>query len=184
MKKFIVGVFVGAILFGGSSVLASSVKSIMDAKVTGLYIVEQGGKKIADGGVINGSAYVPIRAIADATGTSFTIEGKKIILENKLNLNEGGALSEENTDRMSQIAKLKGLIITNRNTISAEKGNITRYEEAITEDEAREEKVPGYQEGVRANIEKCRERIADYEAKIIAAEAEIARIQAEIDATK
>lgn len=80
MKKFVAGVAVGALIFGAVPVFADSIKTLVGTKVTGVYSVEQKGKKIADGAVINGSAYVPVRAIADATGTSISVEGKKITL--------------------------------------------------------------------------------------------------------
>ncbi|MGV2794754.1 copper amine oxidase, partial [Clostridium perfringens] len=69
MTGAVSGLVVGALLFGGIPTFAAAVKSIMGAKVTGVYTVEQGGQKIAEAAVINGSTYAPVRAIAEATGT-------------------------------------------------------------------------------------------------------------------
>ena len=106
MKKFVAGVAVGALIFGAVPVFADSIKSLVGAKVTGVYTVEQGGKKIADGAVINGSAYVPVRAIADATGTKITVEGKNIILgqtEVELKEDEVRAKLEESKEYLAKL---------------------------------------------------------------------------------
>lgn len=79
MKKFISGIIVGALLFTGASAFADSV-SLIGQKVQGLFTVEKAGTKIADAVIINGTAYAPVRAVSEATGTTLTVEGKKIIM--------------------------------------------------------------------------------------------------------
>lgn len=185
MKKFIAGVAVGALIFGAVPVFADSIKSLVGVKVTGVYTVEQDGKKIADGAVLNGSAYVPVRAIANATGTSLTVEGKKITLESqKESTGDDGVPSPENLDRRNQIIRLENDIISKKNWIEVEKAYIQTNEKGIDEQEAREEPVPGQIDGLKRNIEESRKKIAQYEKEIADIEAEIALIQAEIDASK
>lgn len=82
LKKFISGIIVGGFLFAGASVFADSV-SLIGQKVQGLYSVEKDGAKVADAVVINGTAYAPVRAVSDATGTGLTVEGKRIIIQEK-----------------------------------------------------------------------------------------------------
>ncbi|KGE20062.1 hypothetical protein [Paenibacillus wynnii] len=77
MKKFISGVIVGLFLFAGASVFADS-SSLIGQKVQGLFSVEKSGTKIADAVIINGSAYAPVRAVAQAAGVELTVEGKTI----------------------------------------------------------------------------------------------------------
>lgn len=79
MKKVISGVLAVTLLLGSTTVMAAS-SGLLGQKVQGLFSVEQNGTKIADAVVINGSTYVPVRAIAEATGTSIKVEGKKIII--------------------------------------------------------------------------------------------------------
>lgn len=79
MKKFVSGVIVGVLLFASASVFADST-SLIGQKVQGLFAVEKNGAKVADAVVINGTAYAPVRAVADAAGTKLTVEGKKIIM--------------------------------------------------------------------------------------------------------
>lgn len=79
MKKFISGIIVGALLFTSASAFAGSV-SLIGQKVQGLFTIEKAGTKIADAVIINGTAYAPVRAVSEATGTTLTVEGKKIIM--------------------------------------------------------------------------------------------------------
>jgi hypothetical protein len=80
LKKFISGVIVGALLFGGASAFAAS-SNLIGQKVQGLFSIEKAGVKVADAVIINGSAYAPVRAVAAAVGTGLAVEGKKIIME-------------------------------------------------------------------------------------------------------
>lgn len=80
MKKKIVGIAVAALLFGSSIGYAAS-SSLVGAKVQGLFTVQKAdGTKIADAIIVNGTAYAPVRAISDATGTQLNVEGKTITL--------------------------------------------------------------------------------------------------------
>lgn len=86
MKKFIAGFIVSALLFGAIPAFADGVKSIFGAKVTGIYTVQKpNGEKVADGAVLNGSAYVPVRAISEAVNRPLTVDSKKkvIVLEDE-----------------------------------------------------------------------------------------------------
>lgn len=100
LKKFISGMVVGALLFGAVPVFANSVKDLIGTKVTGVYTVEQNGKKLTDGIVIKGSAYVPVRAIAEATGTALEVKGKVIVLgdskakEDELNIQKKAVIDK------------------------------------------------------------------------------------------
>ncbi|OMD21165.1 hypothetical protein [Paenibacillus odorifer] len=80
MKKFISGVIVGALLFSGVTVFADSA-SLIGQKVQGLFTIEKNGKKVDDAIIINGTAYAPVRSVAEASGAKLTVEGKKIIME-------------------------------------------------------------------------------------------------------
>ncbi|MHA0855899.1 hypothetical protein [Paenibacillus sp. CMAA1364] len=80
LATLVIGIFIGALLFGSIPALANSVKSLVGSKVTGVFTIEKNGKKIAESAIINGSAYVPVRVMAEATGTPITVEGKVITL--------------------------------------------------------------------------------------------------------
>lgn len=177
MKKFVAGIVVGALLFGGSSVLADSVKSLMGAKVTGIYTVEQNGKKIAEAAVINGSTYAPVRAIAEATGTPLKVEGKTIVLESNP---EGNALSEEEIQVVNKANRLKGDVLSWQSLIVAENEAAKTLESKIAEEKAAADKVPGRLEALETNLQKSRDYVAELQSKIDAANAEIAQLQAQL----
>lgn len=81
MKKFIAGFIVSALLFGAIPAFADGVKSIFGAKVTGIYTVQKpNGEKVADGAVLNGSAYVPVRAMSEAVNRPLTVDSKKKVI--------------------------------------------------------------------------------------------------------
>lgn len=186
-KNYITGVIsglvVGALIFGGVPTFAA-VKSIIGAKVTGVYSIEQNGKKIADAAVINGSTYAPVRAIAEATGTSLTVEGKRIVLDVNEGSSvplEGDALTPEELELTNQIQKLRRDVLTNQQFIESENETIKMYEDKIAEENSRTEKEPIRFEGLNANIAKSKESIAEYQAKIDAAEAEIKQLEAQLN---
>lgn len=79
MKKFISGLIIGALLMTGASAFADSV-SLVGQKVQGIFSIEKAGTKVADAVIINSTAYAPVRAVAEATGASLTVEGKTIIM--------------------------------------------------------------------------------------------------------
>lgn len=151
MKKFITGIVVGALLFGAVPAFANSVKSLIGTKVTGIYTVEQDGKKITDGVVLNGSAYVPVRAIAEATGTGLTVEGKTIILEGKSKLTP-------------QIEDLK-----------SREAHAARYKKVIkqTEDEIAETQDKTKVEGLEAYKKDIQERLLGVEKEILKIKTEL-----------
>lgn len=95
MKKKIVGIVAGALLLGGTVGFAAS-SSLIGAKVSGLFTVEQNGKKIADAVIINGSAFVPLRVMSEATGTGLAVEGRTITMESK-ETEKPAALTETDT---------------------------------------------------------------------------------------
>lgn len=191
MKRFISGIIVGALLFGGASVFADSV-GLIGQKVQGLFVIEKGGKKIADAVIIKGSAYAPVKAVADAAGANLTVEGKKIIMSD-----EGVNLSvpEFEYPNTEDIGKLNSEITILKNNITTYKSNIALSQTSIIptlEDalkNAKEElaKDPTHTLGVEINEKKIADEkayIAQQQALIDAAEGRIKELQAQIDATK
>lgn len=191
MTGAVSGLVVGALLFGGIPTFAAAVKSIMGAKVTGVYTVEQGGKKIAEAAVINGSTYAPVRAIAEATGTALNVKGKTIILEGTgteekaaaAPAQEGSALSADVLELVNKVTSLKNDIRGYELLIASEKEAIKGYEARIEADKASSVKLPGT-DAIEANIAKSQQLIDSYREKIDAANTEIAELQKQIDVSK
>ncbi|MDR9852883.1 hypothetical protein RJP21_04615 [Paenibacillus sp. VCA1] len=189
MKKFIAGVLVGALVFGAVPVLADSVKNLVGSKVAGVYVIEEkGGTKIADAAIINGSAYVPVRPISEATGTKLTVEGKKIILEKPTSTSnvplEGDALSDGDLTIANQITSLKNSIRTYESNIQVGNLDIANLKKEIEEENARNEKMPGRLEALQHNLAERQSYVADQQGKIDAANAEIAKLQTKLNGNK
>lgn len=155
MKKKIIGVVAAALLVGGSIGYAAS-SSLIGAKVTGLFTINQNGKKIADAVIINGSAYAPVRAISEATGTGLTVEGKTINMESKSEaISEGSttvATQRELTDAEKEVL---------RKRLAAGESALVKYREVIaqTEAEIAAEKDPTKIKGLRDFIDDIKGRI-------------------------
>lgn len=89
LKKKIIVITTVALMFGGSIGFAAANSSLIGAKVQGLFTVQkQDGTKIGDAVIINGSAYAPVRAISEVTGTELIVEGKKIIMGESTNVTD------------------------------------------------------------------------------------------------
>lgn len=135
LKKFVSGIIVGALLFAGASAFAAP-SSLIGQRVQGIFSIEQGGKKLADAVIINGSAYAPVRAVADATGSSLIVEGKKIIM-NETTTTTTTTTTTSSTEGNIKISDLK----VQREKINSE---ITRLENGIKDLE--ENVLPGFRE--------------------------------------
>lgn len=186
MKKFALGIIVGALLFGAMPAFADTVSNLLGKKVEGVYTVQtEDGKKIADAAVINGSTYAPVRAVAEATGTTLTVEGKVITLsESVIKTTNVDALKDELemaklrlTSAQSQLTKAQekldrfdenyekyktrldaALESGNPDSISIAQKALTEIGEISTREKAIEE--------AEAAITKAQAEIAEFEAKI------------------
>lgn len=180
MKKFIAGVMVGALIFGAAPVFADTVKSLIGQKVTGVYTVEHGGKKLADGAVINGSAYVPVRAMAEATNTPLSVEGKKIKL--------GQATEQDvNNEKVHQINVLESKKRELERGIDEAEGGIKLYETDIIP-LAREfyenASNDAYKQEYKERLEKRIKEYDEYKTKLNQLQTELKEVEAQIESLK
>lgn len=180
MKKFIAGVAVGALIFGAVPVFADSIKSLVGTKVTGVYTVEQDGKKIADGAVLNGSAYVPVRAIANATGTSLTVEGKKITLGSK-------TIQDDSNSKVNQMVTLESKKKDILEGIKGAEGGVQRYETDILPRAQKNHEdtigtdTEGYYKGW---LDDRTAEYNEYKDKLAQLQAELKEVEAQIETLK
>jgi hypothetical protein len=69
MRKYLIGAFVGILLTLASSVYASDITSLIGKTVQGVFPVKVNGDTLAKTAiVIDGTSYLPVRAIGDAIG--------------------------------------------------------------------------------------------------------------------
>lgn len=174
MKKFISGIIVGALLFAGTSVFADSV-GLIGQKVQGLFIIEKSGSKIADAVIINGSAYAPVRAVADATGSELKVEGKKIIMSDPSAKTVD--INGEEVNVSIRIKYLQDQIKTYQDSIADIQGKIAKEEKNIEVSTS-----DGNKEIFQWNVDDYKKQIVSIQAKIDAANKEIAALQAQVTA--
>ncbi|MNO34239.1 hypothetical protein D3C76_242700 [compost metagenome] len=124
MKRKIIVITTVALMFGGSIGFAAANSSLIGAKVQGLFTVQkEDGTKIGDAVIINGSAYAPVRAISEAIGTELNVEGKKIIMGDKV-----GTSTAINTNDTITDAETRGKLVE---AIKQKEFNITDLEKTI-----------------------------------------------------
>lgn len=176
MKKFISGVIVGVLLFAGASVFADGA-GIFGKKISGIYTIEMNGKKIADAGIIDGSAYAPVRAVSEAAGVTFKVdpERKKIIM------NTDGTSTQISEEVSVKISTLKASISTYQSNIDSTK----EHEIAVSEKNLviAQDADNGTPESalvitsLKQRIEKSKAYIAEQQKLIDNAKAEIEKLQ-------
>lgn len=171
MKKFISGIIVGALLFAGVSVAADGV-GLTGKKVSGVYTIEKSGKLVAEAAIINGSAYAPVRAVADATGTELTVEGKRIIIQEKeaqTTVSETGTVtSGYENKRLSDIEGYTKGIENRKQKIETLETLLTTYQEQLQTATTEGEKNVAKESiaDIEARLKQEREFLADAEARL------------------
>jgi uncharacterized small protein (DUF1192 family) len=166
MKYFIAGTLVGAVVMTAGSAIAAEVKQLVGTKVGSVWELHVDGKVIGEVPIINGNSYGPVRQIAEIAGMDVDFEPGKVFLETK----EAAGISESSRPEVikDRISVVKTLVDSSNNAIAA-------YETLIKQEkDSSSEAVLLY----KAEIEKVKKRIAEYEAEIATLEAELAAAEA------
>lgn len=185
MKKFVSGILVGLMLFVGTSVFAESISKLIGAKVQGIYELEKNGKALGEAVIINGKAYAPVRTVSEAAGVGLTIEGKKIKMTD-ITVNETGdyVLGPDALKLANEKSKLSASTGNKKSLLTAAFSTLKMYEDSLAADAARETPIPGYADGLNANIIKTQAEITKLQQEIATAESDMANLQTQIDAMK
>lgn len=179
LKKFISGVIVGVLLFASASAFADSV-GIFGKKVTGIYTIMQDGKKVAEAGIINGSAYAPVRAVSDAVGASLTVEGRTIVIES-------GSTAASSDEVAIQINGLKFKRTLLLKDVQAAESGVKMYETTYIPnaqknydgafDELSKSAAEKALEARKAEYEQRKAELADLQQQLIELDAQITALQ-------
>jgi hypothetical protein len=180
LKKFISGVIVGVLLFASASAFADSV-GIFGKKVTGIYTIMQDGKKVAEAGIINGSAYAPVRAVSDAVGASLTVEGRTIVIE-------PGSTAAASSDEVAiQINGLKFKRTLLLKDVQAAESGVKMYETTYIPnaqknydgafDELSKSAAEKALEARKAEYEQRKAELVDLQQQLVELDAQIAALQ-------
>lgn len=176
MKKFVSGLIVGVMLFAGASAFADS-SSLIGQKVQGLFSVEKSGTKVADAIIINGTAYAPVRAVSDATGTELTVDGKRIIIQEKevqtaVTETGGETLSISEKKRLSDIEGYTKGIENRKAKIDTLKALLATEQEKLKNASTAGDKLTAEE-----NIQELELRIKQEQDSLALAEAKLSELQ-------
>ncbi|MEK3699636.1 hypothetical protein NYE33_21905 [Paenibacillus sp. FSL R10-2199] len=132
MKKKIFVIMTSALMLGGSIGFAAASSPLIGAKVQGLFTVQKAnGTKIGDAIIINGSAYAPVRAVAEAVGTNLTVEGKKIIMSDNQTIASDSTISNgTSTDKSDSREFIEYKIRAAESEIESAQGAIKGLEDS------------------------------------------------------
>ncbi|MNC06320.1 hypothetical protein D3C75_538270 [compost metagenome] len=178
LKKFISVIVVGMLLLGTVPVMAAT-NSLIGQKVQGLFAIEKGGKKVADAVIINGVAYAPVKAVADATGASLTVEGKKIIMAdgNSNTSTTGVSVEQLNLKRAEIVDKINELQAGIKNT---EEITIPQYEKLAKElanNGTLGEQNQATADSYKKKVEEYKQQVSDLQKQLDSIDAQIAELQ-------
>ena len=170
------GILIGFILSTSAGAFADSVKSLVGKKVSGEYTVIVDGKKLVDkGAIIDGKANVPVRGISEALGADIKVSGKTITVTTS---DEVTASEETVENKYANMSKQS--IEGNVKTI---KENIIPFNERVRADlvkaveQAEEAGLVELANGKRAELAETDARIAQANADIAKAEAALAALK-------
>ncbi|MCE3202468.1 Atg14 domain-containing protein [Paenibacillus sonchi] len=171
MKKFIAGVIVGGFLFAGASVFADS-SSLIGQKVQGLFSIEKAGTKVADAVVINGTAYAPVRAVSDATGAGLTVDGKRIIIQEKEETLVSSVPTIQEKLKQSQIDSLNKVI-------EQMNADIKKYNSFLSEEKIKLQEASSVEarKNIQDNIDMLQVNIKTSQDSLESAQAKLAELQ-------
>lgn len=106
MRKYLIGIFIGIALTISSSVFAEDVISLIGQRIQGEFPVKINGTELEKPAiVINGTSYLPNRAIADALGMDIKFDADLGIELNKRGADE---MSQQDTENITE-TDYKGL---------------------------------------------------------------------------
>ncbi|MEC0231184.1 hypothetical protein [Paenibacillus alba] len=180
MKKIILGILIGVSITAAGSAYADDIKNVIGLKVEGSFPVKVNGVKTTnDAVIIDGSSYLPVRAMGEALNMDVKFDA-----DLGIELKEKGVTKVETTPQpqatsipavpekttQQKIDELRSKIIDDKNTLETH-NNLMK----INEDSLKNSNVP--KESVQKAIDGYKKIITEIEARISSYEAEITALQ-------
>lgn len=179
MKKvaYIVGgILIGFVLSTSAGAFADSVKSLVGKKVSGEYTVVVNGQKLTDkGAIIDGKANVPVRGISESLGADIKVSGKTITVTTLGDTTTSVETSENKYANMSK----KSI----EDSVKTIKENIIPFNERVRADLAKAVEQ-AEEAGLTDLANDKRAELAETDARIAKAKADIAQAEAALAALK
>lgn len=205
MKKFFMGLIVGALLMFSSQIYAASTK-LLGNEVDKVMNVKLDDKTIGQAAVIDGTSYLPVRTLADEFNLKVDVSASEIKLSNPSSEENAQKAAEQqaNMDQLTTLNDKKNKITSDiksaNDAIASDKDVIARNEKTKSESESKyqkysaDETIAESQKTVALNtfkhqidiannnIDKLNQRIAENQAKIAQYEADLTEVNAQIAA--
>jgi hypothetical protein len=106
MKKYFIGILIGAILTISTTAFADDIKNLIGKKVDGQQTVTLDGKSIGKAVIIQGKSYVPVREITNGFGGNIELKkGGTIALTSPTDIT--GSITLESNSKDDLNAKIK-----------------------------------------------------------------------------
>lgn len=168
MKKFVLGVLFGALIFGGTSVLADSV-SLIGKSIQNEFPVFYNNERLeAKAIAVDGVSYLPVRAIGDALGARVEFRDGAIYVEKQ---DDYEAIKEEvmhdirveqrKEELREEIARVQAAIESMRSQIS----NIGK-EMAAPKEDGIADQLKKLEEALEKTLQQQQQKLAELEEEL------------------
>lgn len=180
MKKFLMGVLVGTALMFSTQIFAST--KLLGNQVDNTMNVKLEDKDIGQAAVIDGTSYIPVRALADELKLKVSVSTGEIILSNPT-ANEYAQQAGIEQEAADNQAKLNNKKVEIQRKIDLIKVDIASDQEIIAINQTKlESPYKEIRDVAQKNIDKLNQSIADNQTKLIQWESELADVNAQIAA--
>jgi hypothetical protein len=163
MKKFAMGVVVGAVLAFSASTYADDIAQLVGKQVDNEYPVVLNGVQLNNKAPsIGGTSYAPVREISEKLGLDVSFQDDTVILSKK---QEVGKVPTQATSKEEQIKQLDGKILGIKEMIHAVKSSVT-MNQAIIDTATPGQNVENYKKSIiedNARITELEQQKADLE---------------------
>ncbi|BFH70590.1 hypothetical protein J27TS7_58970 [Paenibacillus dendritiformis] len=166
MKKFILGIIVGALLAFSPQVY-SAASSLVGKKIDGQIEVKLDGKQVGSAVVVEGTSYLPVRNIANELGLKIKVDKKEVTItsEEKSAEEEIAKLKKERVKVSDQLERDKANVESSLHDVEKTK---ERYEKTLAEtnDSRYVDPVKSAYESSNKGHENLLKRIEDNEKEL------------------
>jgi hypothetical protein len=161
MKKYVVGFLAGVLLTFSMSAYADDIKNLVGQKVQGTVAVKVNGAQVADGVIIKGTSYAPVRSLTEAAGLDVSYDKGVVTVVNGIKIT---LTADQIKTQLVSLNELKDYYLS----------QIGKYETLLNDDKYKNE-WSSYQEllnGVKQKLDECQVSIDKAESQLAELEAQ------------
>lgn len=164
MKKFIVGVIVGALFMVSAQAFGDGV-NFVGKKVAKESIVKVNGEEAGKAIIVDNKSFVPVRDISDKIGAAISIEKGGTIA---LTINQSNGVPGSSADVEEAIKKQKAEIADTKNKISTTSEKVQHYSDlkSSTTDEERRKMYQLNYDAFKKSLDQLEADLKNQESKL------------------